>query len=374
MGRKLVVYMIDGKAYGPRTAEIGNWSGKAIFSPRANISRLLTRSEFSKPGVYCLKSNPKDDLYTERVYVGEAEKIGERLKQHLGNREFTEYIGFISKDELLTKSHIKYLESRLITLANEAKSAEIENSVVPSQPLLPEADIADMEFFLEQIKLILPLMGFNFLIPSVVHTDTTNDRINSSEDNKIVYQIKSSTLQAKMIETSDGYIVLKGSEAKSSFAKSLSISSRKRRQKLIDNGTIQLYDSKYIFTEDAVFTSVQINFREDDKIVYQIKSSTLQAKMIETSDGYIVLKGSEAKSSFAKSLSISSRKRRQKLIDNGTIQLYDSKYIFTEDAVFTSVSSAAMVVLGRESNGHVEWTDQQGRTYKEIQETESSFK
>lgn len=290
MGRKLVVYMIDGKAYGPRTAEIGNWSGKAIFSPRANISKLLTRSEFTKPGIYCLKSNPDDDLYAERVYIGEAEKIGDRLKQHLSNREFTEYIGFISKDELLTKSHIKFLESRLITLANEAKSAEIENNVAPSLPALPEADIADMEFFLEQIKLILPLMGFNFLIPSVV-----THKIQPEEKNA------------------------------------------------------QKFDEAFYF----------------------IKSSKLQATMKETEDGYIILKGSEARPSFAKSLAKSSYKRRQKLIENGTLQLGDSKYTFAEDTVFNSVSSAAMVVLGRESNGHVEWTDKQGRTYKEVQELQN---
>ena len=291
MGRKLVVYMVDGKAYGPRTAEIGNWSGKAIFSPRANISKLLTRSEFKKPGVYCLKSNPEADLYTERVYIGEAEKIGERLKQHLGNREFTEYIGFISKDELLTKSHIKFLESRLITLANEAKSAEIENNTAPALPALPEADIADMEFYLEQIKLILPLMGFNFLIPTVV---------------------------------------------------------------------------------PASISTGELISEKIDEAIYHIKSPQLRARMKETEDGYIVLKGSEAKMKFAKSLSKASFNRRQKLVDNDTLRLNGDKYIFTSDAIFTSVSSAAMAVLGRESNGNTEWIDEAGRTYKEIQETGSA--
>lgn len=288
MGRKLVVYMIDGKAYGPRTAEIGNWSGKAIFSPRANIGKLLTRPEFTKPGVYCLKSNPDNDLYAERIYIGEAEKIGERLKQHLSHREFTEYIGFISKDELLTKSHIRFLESKLVTLAGEAKSAEIENSVVPSLPALPEADIADMDFFLEQINLILPLMGFNFLIPSVLTPTTTE--------------------QDPQVE----------------------------REKL-----------------------------------YFIRSPKLQATMKESEDGYIVIKGSEAKATFARSLSKSSFKKRQKLIDSGILQLSGSKYTFVEDAVFNSVSSAAMAVLGRESNGHVEWVDRQDRTYKEVQELQN---
>ncbi|HKJ47696.1 MAG TPA: hypothetical protein VJ973_01325, partial [Christiangramia sp.] len=49
--------------------------------------------------------------------------------------------------------------------------------------------------------------------------------------------------------------------------------------------------------------------------MYFIRSPKLQASMKETEDGYIVMKGSEAKLSFAKSLSKSSRKRRQRLID-----------------------------------------------------------
>ena len=53
-------------------------------------------------------------------------------------------IFFISKDELLTKTQIKYLESRLIQIAIEAKSAQIENGNSPSLPTLHEADISDM--------------------------------------------------------------------------------------------------------------------------------------------------------------------------------------------------------------------------------------
>ncbi len=281
--------MIDGKAYGPRTAEIGNWSGKAIYSPRANISKIIARDEFSRPGVYCLRSNPENDAYQERVYIGEAERIGDRLRNHLGKKEFTEYIGFISKDEFLTKSHIKYLESRLVTLAREAKSAEIENSVDPSPPMLPEPDIDDMEFYLEQIKLILPTMGFNFLIPSVVSASVVQEREEVVKQDEPVYAIRTPKLLAHMKETDDGYIVLKGSEARRAYTKS--------------------YESYWI-------------------------------------------------------------KMREKMLDNGTLRVEGDKIIFVEDAIFTSVSAAAAIVQGRQANGNVDWVDQHGRTYKENTEVE----
>lgn len=49
MGKKLTVYMIDGTEYGARIAEIGNWVGKAFYSPRAAISKIMNRPELSKP-------------------------------------------------------------------------------------------------------------------------------------------------------------------------------------------------------------------------------------------------------------------------------------------------------------------------------------
>ena len=105
--------------------------------------------EFDNPGIYCLKDDPTDEAFDEKIYIGEAENIRVRLKQHLSDssKDFKEIIFFISKDELLTKTQIKYLESRLIQLAIDAKTAEIENANSPALPTLHEADISDMEYF-----------------------------------------------------------------------------------------------------------------------------------------------------------------------------------------------------------------------------------
>lgn len=106
MGKKLTVYMIDGTPYGPRLAEIGNWVGKAIYCQRASVNKILSRSEFDNPGIYCLKGDPTDEAFDEKIYIGEAENIKNRLKQHLSdlNKDFKELIFFVSKDELLTKT------------------------------------------------------------------------------------------------------------------------------------------------------------------------------------------------------------------------------------------------------------------------------
>ena len=256
MGKKLTVYMIDGTAYGPRLSEIGNWVGKAIYSPRAAINKIMTRPEFDTPGIYCLKGDPTDDAFDEKIYIGEAEVIKSRLKHHLSdpNRDFKEIIFFVSKDELLTKTQIKYLESRLIQLALEAKTAEIENGNSPSLPTLHEADISDMEYFLDQIRLILPIMGFNFLNPSTVKSIPHED-VNTKGDIHETYFIKTRSFQATMIETDHGYIVKKGSEAKKVLSASTTDTYRNLRRKMLETRILTEKDDRLIFSEDAIFNS-----------------------------------------------------------------------------------------------------------------------
>lgn len=248
--------MIDGTAYGPRLSEIGNWVGKAIYSPRAAVNKIMNRSEFDNPGIYCLKGDPTDDAFDEKIYIGEAENIKTRLKQHLSdpNKDFKELIFFVSKDELLTKTQIRYLESRLVQLALEAKTAQIDNGNSPSLPTLHEADISDMEYFLEQIKLILPVMGFKFLISSTVSSQKSNESTDGSEVHE-TYYIKTRTFKATMTETDQGYIVAKGSEAKKSLSNSCTETYRNMRRKLVETKIMVEVGDKLIFAEDAVFNS-----------------------------------------------------------------------------------------------------------------------
>lgn len=250
--------MIDGTAYGPRLGEIGNWVGKAIYCPRASVNKIIHRPEFDNPGIYCLKGDPTDEAFDEKIYIGEAENVRSRLKQHLSdpNKDFKELIFFVSKDELLTKTQIRYLESRLVQLAFDAKTAQIDNGNYPSLPTLHEADISDMEYFLEQIKLILPVMGFNFLISSTISYKEA-DKSNVKTEIHETYFIKTKTFKATMIETDQGYIVVKGSEAKKILSNSCTETYRNMRRKLLETQIMIESNEidKLIFAEDAVFNS-----------------------------------------------------------------------------------------------------------------------
>ncbi|HXI11561.1 MAG TPA: DUF4357 domain-containing protein [Thermoanaerobaculia bacterium] len=63
---------------------------------------------------------------------------------------------------------------------------------------------------------------------------------------------------------------------------------------------------------------------------------------------------------------------RSALIANRVLNAAGDDYVFTQDYAFTFPSTAAGVVLGRSSNGRVEWKTKEGKTLKELQEAEAS--
>ncbi len=254
MGKKLTVYLLDGKDFGPRIIEIGNWVGKAIYCPRISALSIMKRSEINNPGIYFLKSTPLNDSFSERIYIGEAENIGKRIKQHLSDssRDFYELIFFISKDDLLTKTQIKYLEAKLIEIANEAKMVEIENGNAPNLPTLHESDISDMEYFLDQIKLVLPLVGFNLLRSTTIRQGVIQKSLDKKNQ---IFSLKNKRFNARMLVTDDGFVVEKNSQANKTVTSSMTVNYKKLRQKLIDTGVLLDKGDFYIFNDDTIFTS-----------------------------------------------------------------------------------------------------------------------
>src|SRR5664279_1314016 len=91
------LFLPRGDAKSLRTAEISNWSGMAIAAPRTEMDELLLREELDKAGVYILTG--ADPLSgSPLVYIGEAEIVRERLKQHKAKEFWISAIVFISKD------------------------------------------------------------------------------------------------------------------------------------------------------------------------------------------------------------------------------------------------------------------------------------
>ena len=241
------VFLLHGDPKRLRTAELSNWTGKAVAGPRTEFDGVLAREESDKSGVYLLTGTDPESGRAA-VYIGEAEGIRDRIKVHLDRDFWSQVTFFVSKDENLTKAHIRYLEGKLIEIARSAGRALVKNGQ-GSGAKIPESDRWEMEVFLEKIGQLLPVLGVDVLVPaSGTQTDT-------SDKDVLICEIKG--VKARGYRTPDGFLVLKGSEVVGTERPSSEKWpwTRNLRMKLKDDGLLGERDNKFVFLKDFEFSS-----------------------------------------------------------------------------------------------------------------------
>ena len=102
----LKLFLVYGDPKRLRTAELSNWIGKAVAGPRSEFEKLLERVECESTGIYFL-TGIEPCTGKKAIYIGEAENIKNRIKAHLTKDFWNRVTFFVSKDENLTKAHIK---------------------------------------------------------------------------------------------------------------------------------------------------------------------------------------------------------------------------------------------------------------------------
>jgi len=253
-GKTIRIYLVDGRANGVLTAEIiSRWTGKVFAAPRTQLSDLAKRDEVKRTGIYCLVGQDPEKPFLDKVYIGEADKVITRLTIH-DNEEskdfWTRTLVVISKDENLGKSHGRYLESRLIQMADLAGRATLDNGTAPPLPHLPEADVDDMEFFLEQIQMVFPVLGFTFLQPR-----PTIEHVSGNVGSPTFVMTDVET-NASAKEINGEFVVLKGSTARKEAAASWTTYRPLRDQLLTEGKLIQSDNPDFlILNENVAFSS-----------------------------------------------------------------------------------------------------------------------
>jgi len=204
-------------------------------------------SALAKVGVYILLGT--DPLTNApRAYIGEAEVIRDRLKQHKTKEFWISAIVFVSKDENLTKAHVRYLESRLLAEAATINRFTLEQNQAGGSRL-PESDREDMEVFLARIRQLLPVLGSDILAPIARLT------AESQPGGVLVCRIKGA--EARGQRTANGFVIFQGSTAvleERASAESYPYVVAQRKQ-LIADGTLVEKEGFLGFTKDSEFTS-----------------------------------------------------------------------------------------------------------------------
>ncbi|MDH6343549.1 hypothetical protein M2480_003219 [Parabacteroides sp. PFB2-12] len=281
-GKTIKIFLIDGDPNGRMSCELSNWSGKAYKIPRIKIKDCIDRDDLTNTGVYLLFG--KNDDGKDQVYVGEAETILKRLNQQLTQKDFwNEAIVFISKDDNLNKAHIKYLENRLHEIAKLTNRYIVDNSVIPTQSSISESDKAEMEEFIEYIKMLVNTLGHK------------------------------------------------------------------------------------VFEEKREFKPKQ---KQATFFIKAARGANGQGE--PTSDGFVVLKGSKAAASTVNSITSNFINLRQRLVNEEVLINKGDYFEFSDDYIFSSPSTAAAIIMGRNANGLTEWKNKEGKTLKEFESSDKA--
>lgn len=145
--------------YGLTTVKVSIFSKSSLHE--------FVKNNSNSCALYFLYNEPR---YGEpSLYIGETEKIVDRLNQHDKTKLFwTHTIVFQEISGKLNKAHYKYLENKTFKLAEIANRAYIVNKVIPTKSSLSSEDKILADVFLNAIRNILVVTNFKFLEPPVI--------------------------------------------------------------------------------------------------------------------------------------------------------------------------------------------------------------
>jgi predicted GIY-YIG superfamily endonuclease len=257
--KTLKLFLPQGEIAGIICAEISNFTGSVLTVPRTQLGYLEEREEIKSSGIYILRGSESHQANQTAIYIGRSDNIYGRLKQHKEDKSksFWDRAAIIfSKDLNLTQSHIHYLENKLIELAIAAQQSIVTNRRTIDLPYLSESDIADVDSFLEQIRLLLSVVDFNYF-ESREKLQANELKVLTEYNDSPVFYMNSLDTKAYARQIDNKFVVLKNSIARDYCINSIAVTYGNLRRQLIQEGKLMLdsLSAKLIFTQDVIFKS-----------------------------------------------------------------------------------------------------------------------
>ncbi|MFI9152429.1 GIY-YIG nuclease family protein [Streptomyces sp. NPDC053367] len=259
-GASIRIFLIDGTPQGMRLVERIGWTGCCLSFSRSDYGRARHRAELQRSGVYVLVGTDPQGARADRIYVGEGEEVRARLDSHVREKDFWSHAFVLStKDDSLNKAHIRYLEARLIAIAQAAQIAAVENGTNPAAlGRLSEPETADMESYLDEALLLLPLLGVTAFEIYDVPEPSAAAQVTQSDQAQIAgkrYRLRTQMTEAEGYSDSRGFAVLAGAMARRE-TKVMVPGYQKIREELIAEGIlVAANDQQYRLSRTYIFDS-----------------------------------------------------------------------------------------------------------------------
>ncbi len=258
-GKSINLFLMDGDANGRMKCTLANWTGVAYKIPRTELDKCKERDDLKQSGVYFLFGK-NEETGDSVAYIGQAgarkngEGILNRLQEHKRNPEkdyWTEAIVFTTSNNSFGPTEISYLENRFCNLAIQAKRYVVKNGNDPTPGNITEEKESELEEFIDNARIIMGTLGHKVFVPLATSTPAPivaeEDIANTSDE--LLY-FDHSGVKATGKRTSDGFVVLKGSQICSKLTKSCPDPTLRNREKYASK-----VDENFVLIEDILFIS-----------------------------------------------------------------------------------------------------------------------
>ena len=263
-GKHIEIFLVDGESGGITTANVSGWTGHILSGPRTALTRLLSREEAHRNGVYLLLGDDPDAIENVSCYIGRTEDFSARFRQHDRKKDWWDRAILVSsRDDSFNEGHWGYLEARLVEIATTAKRCSLpDNAQTPQTRKLSEAQKSDAETFLDQIMVVLPVLGVSILRNLKTRPERQTPPIDiDSPIFTLTVPKRGIHAQARVI--GDEFIMLEGSrivgewtnEGRKPSTRRAYESYRARHTKLVDDGSIAVDGVVGMLTRDVPFPS-----------------------------------------------------------------------------------------------------------------------
>lgn len=290
--KNINMFLMDGEVTGKIKCTLSNWTGVIYKIPRIQLGDLKSRDEMKQSGIYFLFGRD-EDKQKDVTYIGQAttRKNGEgvllRIQEHTRDTHadyFNDVIILTTQNNSFGPTEISYLENKFTQLAKEAGRYIVKNSNDPNPGNVTEEKESELNEIVENTLMIIGTLGYRVFVPMT----------------------------------------------------------KKVSQDLTDNHSTYLY--------------LKRKTKKSNKVI--------EATCERTTEGFVVLEGSQVEIKDSPYLPASLKEMRQNLIASRVIQ----DGVLKEKQLFSSPSYAAAFLLGMQTNGRTDWKDQDGRTLKELEE------
>ena len=290
--KNINMFLMDGEVTGKIKCTLSNWTGVIYKIPRIQLGDLKSRDEMKQSGIYFLFGRD-EDKQKDVTYIGQAttRKNGEgvllRIQEYTRDIHadyFNDVIILTTQNNSFGPTEISYLENKFTQLAKEAGRYIVKNGNDPNPGNVTEEKESELDEIVENTLMIIGTLGYRVFVPMT----------------------------------------------------------KKVSQDLTDNHSTYLY--------------LKRKTKKSNKVI--------EATCERTTEGFVVLEGSQVEIKDSPYLPASLKEMRQNLIASRVIQ----DGVLKEKQLFSSPSYAAAFLLGMQTNGRTDWKDQDGRTLKELEE------